>query len=293
MSIADPVVERRRERWRRHEGRPAVLALTVVAAIVAVGCAVALGIMIGVTAEDIRHSIIDSVFDERESEPAFWGPATPAILWILGTFGVLGSAATASWSIDAYRGGERAPVVLAPALSAVVVAVVAIDATTWLEPLRVGTRVDPVFHHDVPWNAGSWVAYTADVWLPVLLIVALAAGIVIVAVHNRRLLEQRRLRTRLLREGRRVPGRIVGTAALTATNDVGQRSVVGATVDVRFTDDTGGGHRISRSIRRRDVLAGGFAVEVLYDPVRPGDGDAVFLAFDPDPEPAEWIGAIG
>jgi hypothetical protein len=272
--------------------RPALLALIVVAVIVAVGCAVALGIMIGATVEDLRHSIIDSVFDERESEPMLWGPATPAVLWILGTFGLLGSAATASWSIDAYRGGERTPVVLAPVLSAVVVAVVAIDATGWLEPLRVGTRVDPVFHHDVPWNAGSWVAYTADIWLPVLLVIALAGGIVVVAVHNRRLREQRRLRTRLLREGHRVPGAIVGLAARTATNDVGQRSVVGTTVDVRFTDASGIVHRISRSMRRRDVLAGGFVVEVLYDPARPGDDDAVFLAFDRDPDPPEWIGAI-
>ncbi|RXZ47469.1 hypothetical protein ESP57_12995 [Agromyces fucosus] len=291
MTIADPVVARR-ERRRRLEGRPAVLALIVVAVVVAMGCAVALGIMIGATVEDIRHSIIDSVFDERESEPTFWGPATTAILWILGTFGLLGSAAAASWSLDAYRGGERTPVVLVPALSAIVVAVVAIDATGWLEPLRVGTRVDPVFHHDVPWDAGSWVAYTADLWLPVLLILAVAGGIVVVAVHNRRLLEQRRLRTRLLREGRRVPGTIVGTTARTATNDVGQRSVIGATVDVRYTDHAGVGHRLSRSIRRRDVLAGGFSVEVLYDPARPGDDDAVFLAFDRDPDPSEWVGAV-
>jgi hypothetical protein len=291
MSIADPVVERR-ERRRRREGRPALLALIIVAVIVAVGCAVAIGIMIGATVEDIRHSIIDSIFDDRQSEPMFWGPATSGILWVLGTFGLLGSAATASWAIDAYRGGERTPVVLVPALSAVVVAVVAIDATGWLEPLRVGTRVDPEFHHDVPWNAGSWVAYTADIWLPVLLVIALAAGIVVVAVHNRRLLEQRRLRTRLLREGGRVPGRIVGMVARTATNDVGQRSVVGATVDVRYTDTAGIEHRLRRSIRRRDVLAGGFAVEVLYDPARPGDDETVFLAFDRDPDPSEWIGAI-
>ena len=291
MSIADPVVAQR-ERRRRREGRPALLALAVVAAVVAAGCAVALGIMIGATVEDLRHSIIDSVFDDRESEPTLWGPATPAVLWILGTFGLLGSAATASWSIDAYRGGERTPVVLAPALSSVVVAVIAIDATGWLEPLRVGTRVDPEFHHDVPWNAGSWVAYTADIWLPVLLVAALAGGIVVVVLHNRRLLEQRRLRTRLLQEGERVPGRIVGMVARTATNDVGQRSVVGATVDVRYTDATGVGHRLSRSIRRRDVLAGGFAVEVLYDPARPGDDETVFLAFDRDPDPSEWIGAI-
>jgi len=291
MSIADPVVERR-ERRRRREGRPALLVAIIAAIVVAVACAVALGIMIGATAEDIRHSIIDSVFDERELGPTFWGPGTPGYLWILGTFGLLGSAAAASWSIDAYRGGERTPVVLAPALAALVVAVVAVDATSWLTPLRVGTRVDPVFHHDVPWNAGSWVAYAANVWLPALLVVTVAGGIVIVAMHNRRLRAQRMLRDRLLREGHRVPGVIVGLAARTATNDVGQRSVIGATVDVRFADADGVVHRLSRSTRRRDVLTGGFAVEVLFDPARPDDDDAVFLAFDRDPLPVEWVGAV-
>lgn len=81
-------------------------------------------------------------------------------------------------------------------------------------------------------------------------------------------------------------------AARTATNDVGQRVVVGATVDVRFTDAAGVGHRLSRSTGRRDVLTGGLTVEVLYDPARPDDDRAVFLAFDRDPLPAEWIGAV-
>lgn len=291
VNLADPVVERRERRLRR-EGRPALLALAVVAVAVAAACAVALGIMIGATAEDIRHSIIDSIFDERESGPTFWGPGTPAYLWILGTFGLLGSAATASWSIDAFRGGERTPVVLAPALAVIVVAVVAIGATSWLEPLRVGTRVDPVFQHDVPWDAGSWVAYTANIWFPLLLIALVAGGIVVVVMHNRRLREQRMLRTRLLRDGHRVPGVVVGAVARTATNDVGQRSVVGATVDVRFTDADGVVHRISRSTRRRDVLTGGLVVEVLYDPEHPDDDRAVFLAFDRDPLPSEWVGAV-
>lgn len=292
MSVTDEAVARR-ERRRRLEGRPALLVATVAATAVAIACAVALGIMIGATAEDIRHSVIDSVFDDRESGPTFWGAGTPAYLWILGTFGLLGSAAAASWSIDRYRGGERTPVVLAPALFAVVTTVVVADAATWLEPLRVGTRVDPESHHDVPWNAGSWVAYTADVWLPALLIVVAVLGIAIVAVHNRRLREQRMLRTRLLRDGSRVFGTILRVAPRTATNDVGQRSIVGATVEVRFTDADGADHRLSRSTSRRDLVAGSNLVEVLYDPQHPGDERNVFLAFDRDPVPAEWVGTLG
>jgi hypothetical protein len=96
----DPVFARR-ERRRRFEGRLLLLVSAIGAATVAVACAAALGIMIGDLAEDFRHSIIDSVFDDRESGPTFWGPGTPAYLWILGTFGLLGSAALANWSIRA------------------------------------------------------------------------------------------------------------------------------------------------------------------------------------------------
>jgi hypothetical protein len=282
---------KKRERRRRLDRRPAVLVAAVVACLATAACAIALGIMVGATAEDIRHSIIDSVFDDRDGGPVFWGVATPAYLWIMGTFGLLASAATASWLIDAYRGGERMPFVLAPAIALVVAAVVAVDATTWLEPLQVGTRVDPEFHHDVTWDAGSWVAYAANVWIPILLIVVAAAGIVVAVMHSRRLREQRMLRTRLLRDGYRGRGVIRSSVPRTVTNDVGQRTVIGATVVVAFVDADGVERRVTRLVRRRDLVPLLSGVEVLCDPTRPDDERSIFVSFDRDPSPAEWVGA--
>ncbi|KRC61158.1 hypothetical protein ASE14_09525 [Agromyces sp. Root81] len=282
---------KKRERRRRLEGRPIVLVAAVAACLATAVCAVALGIMIGATAEDIRHSIIDSVFDDRDGGPVFWGVATPAYLWIMGTFGLLASGAGASWLIDGYRGGEPVPFILPPAIALVVAAVVTVDATTWLEPLRVGTRVDPEFHHDETWDAGSWVAYAANIWVPILLVVVAAAGIVFAVLHSRRLREQRMLRTRLLRDGYRVRGVIRSVAPRTATNDVGQRTVIGATVVVAFVDADGVERRVTRLVRRRDLVPLLSGVEVLSDPTRPGDERSTFLSFDRDPAPAEWVGA--
>jgi hypothetical protein len=290
MSATDPVVARR-ERIRRFEGRPALLVSAIGAAALAVACAAALGIMIGDLAEDIRHSVIDSVFDDRESGPTFWGLGTPAYLWILGTFGLLGSTALANWSIRAYRGGERPPAVLVPVLFAVVAATVAASAARWLEPLAVGTRVDPVFHKDLPWNAGAWVAYAADVWFPVVVIIVAVLVIVGAVVRSRRLRAQRMRRTRLLKDGRRAPGTMTHVAPRTATNDVGQRTVIGATVDVLFVDDEGAERRVSRYTTERNLTPG--RVEVLYDPLDPADERSTFLAFVRDPLPSEWVGPLG
>lgn len=270
-----------------------MLAAAVVSCVAAVACAVALGIMIGATAEDIRHSIIDSIFDDRDGNPVFWGVGTPAYLWVIGTFGLLGFAATGSWLIDVYRGGEKAPFILAPAILLVVAAVVTADASTWLEPLQVGVRVDPEFHHDVAWDAGSWVAYAADAWIPALLVVVACLGVAFAVAHSRSLRRQRTLRTRLLHEGHRSRGVIRSVAARTATNDVGQRVVVGAAVVVGFVDAEGIEREVTRLVRRRDLIPLVSGVEVLFDATRPDDERRTFLAFDEDPLPAEWVGAIG
>lgn len=193
MSVTDPVVARR-ERRRRFEGRPAALLTAIGASALAVACAAALGIMIGDLAEDMRHSVIDSVFDDRESGPTFWGLGTPALV-------VVGAL-----------------------------------------------------------------------------------------VRNRRLRAQRMLRTRLLTDGRRAPGTMTHVAPRTTTNDVGQRTVIGATVDVRFTDDDGVERRVSRFTTERNLTPGPGGAEVLYDPLDPAEERSIFVAFVRDPLPSEWVG---
>ncbi|WP_426247351.1 hypothetical protein [Nocardioides sp. LHG3406-4] len=44
-----------------------------------------------------RHILVDSVFDDRERMPTYWGAATIGLLWMIGTFGLLVSGPVTWW----------------------------------------------------------------------------------------------------------------------------------------------------------------------------------------------------
>jgi hypothetical protein len=290
MSTMDPAEVQRAKR-RQREGDPRFLAWAIAVAAVMTGCAAMFGLAIAATADMMRHSIIDSVFDDRLPLPMFWGPGTLGYLWSVGMIGTLAGSIVASWLLDMYRGGEQQPRILASlATCAAAVAIVA-NAPTWLDPLEVGVEVDPVFHEDEPWSIFGWIAYYAEIWLPVLAL-AIAGLVVAHAIqHYGRLRRQIADRGRMLAEGRRTKGAVTEMVLRTATNDQGQRSITGTEVTVRFSDAHGVERWVTRVSRGRTGLpARGFA-EVLFDPRRPGDDHLIFVAFHPDPDPPEWIGA--
>jgi hypothetical protein len=289
MSTIDPAAARREQR-RRRAGDRRVLAAALGFAGVMTACAVLLGLAVGETADLLRDSVINSSFDDREPFPTFWGVGTIGFLWMLGAAGTMLGSITATALLDAYHGGEPQPRILPPvAVSAVAIAV-AMNAPTWLDPLAVGTRVDPVFHEDEPWSVFGWIGYYADLWFPALA-VAIAGLVVAHAVRHRRRL--RRLladRDRLLAEGRRTRGVITDAAFRTTVNDQGQRSVVGVEVTVKYRDDHGVERWVTRFNRDRSAMpVTGFA-DVLFDPLRPGVDRLVFVAFHRDPAQADWIG---
>ncbi|GAA2139816.1 hypothetical protein [Glycomyces algeriensis] len=289
MSTMDPADVQRAKR-RQREGDRRFLAWAIAAAMLMTGCAALFGLAVATTANMLRHSIIDSVFDERLPFPTFWGPGTLGYLWSIGMIGTLIGSIAASSLLDSYRGGEQQPRILASlATCAAAVAVVA-NAPTWLDPLEVGVAADPVFHEDEAWSVFGWIAYYADIWLPGLA-VAIAGLVVAHAIrHYGRLRLQIADRGRLLMEGRCTKGAVTAMVLRTATNDQGQRSIAGTEVTVRFTDAHGVERWVTRFSRGRTGLpARGFA-EVLFDPVRPGDDHLVFVAFHSDPAPPEWIG---
>jgi hypothetical protein len=288
MSTTDPAAERAKRRERAGDRR--FLAAAIVTAAFMTACAVLLGLAIATTADMLRHYSIDSVFDDREPFPTFWGVGTIGYLWTLGTAGILIGSRGAGWYFDAYLGGERQPRILASlAACAAAVAIVA-DAPTWTAPLKVGIALDPVFHEDEPWSVFGWIAYYADIWLPAIA-VAVAGLVVAHAIrHYGRLRRQLADRSRLLVEGRRASGMITGVAARTTVNDQGQRSTIGYIVTVRYTDAHGAEREATRFSPGRNSMPTSDTAEVLFDPRRPGDDDLVFIAFHPDPDPPEWIG---
>ncbi|MEU5155252.1 hypothetical protein [Glycomyces sp. NPDC021274] len=289
MSTMDPVAAQRAKRLQR-TGDRRFLAWAIAVAAIMTGCAALCGLAVAATADMLRHSIIDSVFDDRLPFPTFWGMGTLGYLWSLGMIGTFTSAKVASWLLDTYRGGEQQPRILPSLAVCAAAAAVVADAPTWLAPLEVGIESDPVFHEDAPWSVFGWTAYYADIWLPV--IVVIIAGLVVAHAirHYRRLQRQIADRDRLLAEGRRTRGAITDMVLRTSANDQGQRSVVGAEVTVRFTDAHGVERWVTRFSRGRTAMpTTGFAM-VLFDPRRPGDDHLIFVSFHPDPTPPEWIG---
>lgn len=287
MSTIDPVAARRATRLRRAGDRRFLAAATACAAVVAV-CAFLLGLGIAEIANMLRHSMIDSVFDDRTPMPTFWGIGTIGYLWALGPIGTIAGSAAAAWLLDAYRGGEPQPPMLAPIATCAVAVAVVLNARTWLAPLEVGVRLDPVFHEDEGWGVFGWIAYYADLWFPALVAVVAVLVVVFAIGHRRRLRRQLADRDRLLVTGRRVKGTVTEVAVRTAANDQGHLSVVGAKVTVKFSDDQGSERWVTRSSRDRNTISG--TAEVLFDPRRPGDDSLIFVALLRDPLPADWLG---
>jgi MFS family permease len=285
----DPSASRRAKRQRRAGDRRFLAAAIAVAAVM-VACAFLLGLAIATTADMLRHFSIDSSFDDREPFPMFWGVGTIGYLWILGTFGLVVGSTMAAHLIDVYRGGEQQPRILASLAACAVAVAVVVDAPTWLAPLAVGVNLDPVFHEDTPWNAFEWIAYYADLWLPTLVVVIAGLVVAYSVRHYRRLRRQLSDRDRLLAEGRRTGGVVTGVTVRTTVNDQGQRSVVGADVTVMFIDVHGVERWVTRFSSDRSAMPGTGFAEVLFDPLRPGDQDLIFVSFHPEPAPAEWIG---
>lgn len=291
MSTVDPAAQRRAKQ-QRYVGQPGVLAAAVVFAVLQVACAAVLGVGISVMAGFIRHSIIDSVFDDRDVFPDFWGPATMGIVLTVGIVGTLVSAAVSSSFMGRYRGGEKQPSVLAPFGAVAIAVAVTVHAQTWTEPLEVGTQIDPTFHTDEDWGVFSWIAYYANIWVPAL-VIALAAYLVLWAIrHNRRLRAQIANRNRLLTEGRRVAGTITEVTVVTSQNSEGHRTTVGADIVVKFTDANGTDRWVKRRSTNRSAMPGPGVALVLFDPLQPGNEDSIFVAFTAEPTPPEWIGTV-
>ncbi|MEV6413188.1 hypothetical protein [Kribbella sp. NPDC051718] len=291
MSTVDPAAERRAKQ-QRYVGQPGMLVAAVVFAVVQVGCAAVLGLGIGAMADFIRHSIIDSVFDDRDVFPDFWGPATMGIALTVGIIGTIAAAGLSSMFLQRYRGGEKQPSVLAPIGLVAVAVAVTIHAQSWTEPLEVGTQIDPSFHTDEDWGVFSWIAYYADIWLPALLIVIAVLVVWYAIKYNRRLRLQIANRNRLLTQGRRVAGTITQVTVVTSQNSEGHKTTVGADIVVKFTDANGTDRWVKRRSTNRSAMPGPGVALVLFDPLQPGDENSIFVAFTADPTPPDWIGTV-
>ncbi|WP_410631480.1 hypothetical protein [Amycolatopsis sp. cmx-4-83] len=285
VNTVDPA-RARRERLERWHGNPWLLAGIAVASVATPALGLLAGLGFGGILEQFRTMAIDSVFDDR-------GDGDPPYVLMWGTFGLLGcllAATLAGAAARRYRARPSGPVfpaVLALAGSTVGVAVSARD---WLPPLAVGTAVDPVFHHDEPWGFWAWVCYYADWWAPALLLGLTLLTLGWAVADGRRQTRLAATRDRLLAHGCRVPAAVVDVKLRLAGDESGTR-IVGSTVTVSYTDPAGVRRWATRRSRETELAVGPGGAEVLFDPARPADEKAVFVALRRHPALADWLPA--
>ncbi|WP_405058704.1 hypothetical protein OG474_39075 [Kribbella sp. NBC_01505] len=288
----DPIAARRAKRLQR-AGRPGFLVGGIIAGVVQVAAALCLGLGIAAMVGDLRIGVINSIFvDSDPGAEGLLGLASIPVFFMGGLIGVLAAAGTGHYLMQVYSGGEKQPARYSVVALWAAAAGLFLGGLTWSAPLTVGTRTDPVFQHDKPWGAGSWLMYRADIWLPAIGIVIAVAGTLYAIKYNRRLRLQLATRKRLLTEGRKVTGEITNVAVRTSQNDQGNRSVVGAEVIVKFTDLQGTDRWVTRQAQGRSAIPTVETAVVLFDPLHPEVDDSIFVTFVSDPLPGDWIGTI-
>lgn len=289
MSLIDPAVERY-DAIAKHRGSPKMRTVTVAGLLLISLSGLALGFAFGLLAGELRHSVIDSVFDDRDTMIESRLFVMPALM-TTGIFGLIAGLAGYYWAGRRYLGGEHPWPLPAPVGVVAVTLGFSAATLTWLAPLKVGTQVDPTFGHDQAWGWGSWIAYRMDLWIPLLL--ALASFTVIrwaVQTVRARVLA-RRERDRLLVEGVRVPGDLVDVRVQVSSDGDGSSRVIGATVTVRYLDHAHQQRWVERFTPDAALQVGPGGAVVLYDRDQPGADQLIFVAFRREPLPSDWIGA--
>ncbi|GAA0612030.1 hypothetical protein HPO96_22500 [Kribbella sandramycini] len=289
MSTIDPSAARRLKR-QQYAGRPGVLIAAVIATAAQVGFAVATGLGIGAFAETMRHTFLDAGYDITEPWPRFFGPATMGILLAAGAVGLCVSGLIAATLIDRYRGGEKTIALLSPLAFSATAAGVVISSRNWAEP-TLEEPLLPGMEESVA--GGNWIGENAQYWVPALAVLVAVLVVLWSIRYNRRLRSQITERTRLLESGRQVPGAITSVTIRTTSDEQGRKSVTGADLVIKFSDLQGTERWVTRRTSNRSEIpgVGGFAT-VLFDPLKPGADESIFVTFQSDPAPGDWIGTV-
>ncbi|MFF1572717.1 hypothetical protein ACFVWR_08225 [Leifsonia sp. NPDC058292] len=197
----------------------------------------------------------------------------PALLWAL-FCGVLGGAVVGAGLQNALarRVGLRMAmgIVTAVALAAIALGVLLGAARSWVKPDAIGSAGGE------PWNAGSWLAWSSQYWVPAVLLL-IGVAILLAEFRARRTRAERKARAdEIVRHGTATDG------VVTETHDTGIRinNQPRVLFTVRFTDHRGITRWVTKTqtIEWTDLPRVGDTVVVHYDTARPADEDSILVS---------------
>lgn len=273
MSLLDPreAAERDRIAFR---GSARALTATLIAGVLSLAAASVIGFAIGGLFEQFRIMSLNSVFSTWETaipvEARGWGLPV----------GILGSLITisqyAKWN-HRYTGRQDGFAIVGPLT--IVLAGLAIGTwvatTMWTTPDAVGVAVDPTFGEDEAWDAGAWILYAAQWWLP-----GLFALLTVLSLLGRVLSRSSRERRQsvveqLLRSGTRVEAEVT---QVPLPDPHASRSL--APVVAKFTDAWGTDRWITCTVMLppQEFPKVGDRRPLVFDPANPGDTGRIFFS---------------
>ncbi|MGX5697627.1 hypothetical protein ACWKWP_15620 [Agromyces soli] len=274
MSTIDPAAARR-ERLERQQGSlgAALAAAFSGLLLVATGAMTAYGF--AAFLDQFRIMSLNSVFSTWDSQMGSPFPWLP--------IGIVGSIV--AWALyvrwNHRYSGTTARFVGPGPLSVLLIGLVGglwFGCLSWTAPDEVGTAVDPTLGEDEPWDAGAWIFYTAQWWLPIGFTVLALAAFTAGMLGRRARTARGELLDRLLISGRRAEGVVTES-----TTPSGEASWNIFSLTVKFTDLTATDRWVTRAVKYRsaEVPPVGAPMTVLYDPSAPGDESRIFLASGP------------
>lgn len=279
MSTVDPTSTRRASFERSRRTRGLILAGYVIGVpLTALG-----GVMFASIVETLRSSLLLTTGASAAMFDHLWLAPVSIVGSVAGVM-VLGATAGLARKADGRVLGSMLPAVLG-SCAATLGSLLAV--TQWHQPESPGQTEKP--WETTTWGFGSWFLYYSTWWLPgifTLITVFLLLSWVRTERRNARLTQTR---DRLLAAGRRVTGVVSDVRLHYSSDDNGSKRLAGATGVVRYVD----AHGTTRWVTRRTSDAGrvglGLGASVLFDPLAPEDLERIFVAFEPDPLPHDWI----
>ncbi|MFE6734346.1 hypothetical protein [Microbacterium sp. NPDC057650] len=169
MSLIDPRDAELRKTLD-YRGSSAALTATLLFGLGALLAMAVLGFGAGGVLDQVRLVSVNSVFSDWETNIPVVVRDLAIPLGILATILCLGQYN--KWN-HRYTGRSDHFVILGPLTIALIGLTLGVWTSTmlWVEPDAVGVVLDPKFGEDEPWDAGTWILYTAKWWLPGILAV--------------------------------------------------------------------------------------------------------------------------
>lgn len=284
MSLIDPR-EKEARRNAKYQGSPTALIATIMFGVASLATTAVIGFGIGGFVDQFRVMSINSVFSTWDTAIPIWLRSWSLPIGIVATIIMVGGYSTwnhrYSGRTDGYAFLGPLPIVLAGLTLGSWYA-----TTLWTAPDAVGIAIDPTFGQNENWDAGAWIMYAAQWWLPgIFALLTLLTLLGRLGAQKRRRLNNE-LATQLLQNGAQVEAEIT-EAPLPEPSS----SRMMAQVTLRFEDAEGTSRWVTSivAVPTKQFPTTGSRRPLLFDPADAGNVQRILFSPTGGTKPGDFV----